>query len=85
MIQFKIGDEIEIVDADAAEKVQRATITRFMSDKERGMNPEIDEYIACWIQVTLHGVTGDTAVGFVMLGTDSQYWMNGRHVLLSKA
>jgi hypothetical protein len=85
MIQFRIGDEIEIVNADAVEDVRRATVTRFMSDEEQGMSPEIEEYIARWIEVTLDGITGDAAKQMVMFGTDSQYWMNGHHVLLRKA
>jgi hypothetical protein len=85
MIQFRIGDEIEIVNANAVEDVRRATVTRFMSDEEQGMSPEIEEYIARWIEVTLDGITGDAGKQMVMFGTDSQYWMNGRHVLLRKA
>ena len=83
--QFRIGDEIEIVDADVAEDVRRATVTRFLSDKEQGMSPEIEEYIDCWIEVTLNGATGVTAGQLVVLRTDSEYFMNGRHVLLRKA
>src|SRR6202162_2251304 len=83
--QFRIGDEIEIADADVAEDVRRATVTRFLSDKEQGMSPEIEEYIDCWIEVTLKGASGDTAGQLVVLRTDSQYLMNGRHVLLRKA
>jgi hypothetical protein len=40
MIQCRIGDEIEIVDADAVEDVRRATVIRFLSDEEQGMSPD---------------------------------------------
>jgi hypothetical protein len=53
--------------------------------KFAGHSTEIEEYIARWIEVTLDGITGDAAKQMVMFGTDSQYWMNGHHVLLRKA
>jgi hypothetical protein len=82
---FKVGDKIEIADADVGGNVRGATIIRFLSDEQQGMSPEIEEYIAFWIVVRLDGLTGDAAKQVVMFGTDSQYWMNGRHVLLRKA
>jgi hypothetical protein len=85
MIEFRVGDEIEIVDVDTPEDVRRAIVAGFMSDKGQGMSPEIEDYIACWIEVRLDGVTGDIANQMVMMGTDSHYWMNGRHILLRKA
>jgi hypothetical protein len=84
MIEVKIGERIEIVDVDGAEDVRRATVTRLISDKERAMGPEIEEYIGYLIEVALDGVTGDAAKQMVLFGTDSQYWMNGRQVLLHK-
>jgi hypothetical protein len=85
MIQFKIGDEIEIADADAEGNVRRAKVTRFLTDEQLGMSPEIEEYIGQWIVVTLDGLTGNAAKQVLMFGTDSDYWMNGRQVLLRKA
>jgi hypothetical protein len=85
MIQFKIGDEIEIADADAEGNVRRAKVTRFLTDEQLGMSPEIEEYVGQWIVVTLDGLTGNAAKQVLMFGTDSDYWMNGRQVLLRKA
>jgi hypothetical protein len=49
------------------------------------MSPEIEEYIGQWIVVTHDDLTGNAAKQVVMFGTDSDYWMNGRQVLLRKA
>jgi hypothetical protein len=84
MAQFGIGDEIEIVYEDSPDDTHRATVVRFQSDEEEGMAPEIEDYVACWIEITLIGVPGETANQSVILETDSRYVLNGRHVQLRK-
>jgi hypothetical protein len=39
-MHFRIGDEIEFVDADGVAYVRRARVTRFLTDEQLGMRVE---------------------------------------------
>jgi hypothetical protein len=85
MPELTIGEEIEIVYEDAPRETRRGRVTRFMSDEDLGIGPEIEDYVACWVEVALDGVAGDGARQILTMGTDSRYSINGRHVQLRKA
>ena len=84
MQNLESGDRIELSYEDSPAMTIRATVCRLATDWDEGMGVEIEDYVACWIEITVDK-PGDTgARQFVLLGTDSQYRLNGRTVTLCK-
>jgi hypothetical protein len=81
MLNLESGDRIELSYEDSPGRPICATVGRLLTDWEEGMGVEIEDYTACWIEITVDG----GAKQVVLLGTDSQYWMNGRRVILRKS
>jgi hypothetical protein len=78
-----LGDRIELYYEDAPATAIRATVGRLLSDREEGMGVEIEDYTACWIEITLEEPNAD-ANQVVLLGTDCRYRLNGRPVTIRK-
>jgi hypothetical protein len=84
MLNLQSGDRIELFDEDAPETTIRATIGRQLTDREEGMGTEVEDYTACWIEITLDEPSDIDPKQVVLLGTDFQYRLNGRPVTLRK-
>lgn len=84
MNDLKLGDQIDIVFADAPGHSARATVTRFLSDRQEGLSPEAEDYIFCWLEVSPEhqGTLGQTQT--IVLGADWKYYMDGREVEIHK-
>jgi hypothetical protein len=61
-----------------------ATVARLLSDREEGMGVEIEDYTACWIEITLDEPCDADTKQVVLLGTDCLYRLNGRQVNIRK-
>jgi hypothetical protein len=85
MTDLEAGDEIELHYDDSPETVIRATVDRISTDRKEGMGPEIEDYIACWIDITLKDGNGDDARQVVTFGADFKYWLNARQITISKS
>ena len=48
------------------------------------MGIEVESYVAGWIEIRVDGTSGLVARQVVLLGTDSQYRLNGRPVTVRK-
>ena len=48
------------------------------------MSTEVDDYTACWIEITVDEPSDMDENQVVLLGTDFQYRLNGRPVTLGK-
>lgn len=44
----------------------------------------IEDYAACWIEVDATASGGQVKNEMIVLGTDSQYYMNGQKISLAK-
>lgn len=84
MLDLECGDRIEMFYQEAPATTIRATVGRLLTDRDEGMSTEVDDYTACWIEVTLDQPSGMDAQQVVLLGTDCQYRLNGRPVTLRK-
>ena len=84
MLNLEIGDRIELFYEDAPATTIRATVGRLLSDREQGMGVEIEDYTACWIEITVDEPGDMDAKQVVLLGMDFQYRLNGRRVTLRK-
>jgi hypothetical protein len=48
------------------------------------MGIEVEDYIACWIEITVHEPSDMGTEQVLLLGMDFQYRLNGRRVTLRK-
>jgi hypothetical protein len=77
------GDRINLIFDDIPREQMTATVTRTLSDKEEGMGPEVEDYVACWIEIALDGETSPTMSNVVLL-TDCRYSLDGQFVTIRK-
>ena len=84
MNDLQLGDQIDIVFADAPGHAARATVTRFLSDRQEGLSSEAKDYVFCWMEISLEhqGTSGQTQT--ITLGADWKYYMDGREVKIRK-
>jgi len=54
MLNLQSGDRIELLYEDAPAPTIRATVGRLLNDRDEGMGIEVEDYIACWIEITVH-------------------------------
>lgn len=85
MLNLQCGDRIELFYEDAPATAMCATVARLLSDREEGMGVEVEDYTACWIEITVDEPNDMDAQQVVLLGTDLQYRLNGRRVTLRKS
>lgn len=84
MLNLESGDRVELFYEDAPTTTIRATVGRLLTDREEGLSPEAEDYVVCWIEITVDEPGDIDAKQVVLLFTDSQYRLNGRPVTLRK-
>jgi hypothetical protein len=84
MLNLQSGDEIELFYEDAPATTIRATISRLLTDRDEGMGIEVEDYIACWIEITVDEPGDMGAKQVVLLCTDFEYRLNGRPITVRK-
>ena len=82
MLNLESGDRVELFYDDSPATTIRATVGRLLTDRDEAMGIEAEDYIACWIEITVDESSDRGANQVVLLGTDFQYWLNGRRVTL---
>lgn len=85
MLDLELGDRIELFYEDASATTIRATVGRLWSDWEKGMGIEIEDYTACWIEITVDEPGDTDAQQVVLLGMDFRYRLNGRPITVRKS
>jgi len=84
MLNLESGDRIELFYEDGPATTIRATVGRLLSDREEGMGIEAEDYVVCWIEISVDEPSDMDAKQVVLLCTDFQYRLNGRRVTLLK-
>jgi len=84
MLNLQSGDRIELSYEDAPATKIRATVRCVLADRDEGMGIEVEDYAACWIEITMDEPSDMDANQVVLLNTDFQYRLNGRRVTLRK-
>jgi hypothetical protein len=84
MLDLQSGDRIELFYEDAPAETICATVGRLLSDRDEGMGIAVEDYAACWIEITVDEPSNMDLQQVVLLGTDFQYRLNGRRVNLRK-
>ena len=78
-----VGDRISLTFDDIPRDQITASISRKLSDREEGLGPEIEDYIAYWLEISREGDTRG-AIENVLLLTTGRYWLDGRFVTIRK-
>ncbi len=84
MLNLESGDRIELFYEDAPATAIRATVSRLLTDRDEGMGTEVEDYAACWIEITVDEPSDMDAQQVLLFGTDFQYRLNGRPITLRK-
>jgi len=84
MLNLESGDRIELFYDDFPGTTIHATVGRLLTDRDEGMGVEVEDYTACWIEITVDEPSEMDANQVVLLGTDFQYRLNGRPITLRK-
>jgi len=82
MLNVQSGDRVELFYEDGPAAIICATVGRLLTDRDEGMGIEIEDYIACWIEITVDEPSDMDAKQVLLFGTDFQYRLNGRPVTL---
>ena len=84
MLNLQSSDRIELFYEDVPATKIRATVDRLLTDRDEGMGSEVEDYAACWIEITVDEPSDMDANQVVLLGRDFQYRLNGRRVTIRK-
>jgi hypothetical protein len=78
-----VGDRISVIFDDIPCNQITPTVSPMLSDRKKGIGPETEDYVACWIEITLDGDTSPSMSNVVLL-TDCRYSLDGRSVTIHK-
>jgi hypothetical protein len=84
MLHLQSGDRIELAYQDAPTNTIRATVGRLLTDHDEGMGIEVEDYIACWMEITVDEPSDMETNQIILLGNDFQYRLNGRPVIIRR-
>ena len=84
MEEFLPGDRVEIVFTDNPARPLEATICSALSNQQEGLGVEVEDYVACWLEVSFGSCRDVQEHRSISLGTDFRYSMDGRELLLRK-
>ena len=84
MNDLQLGDQIDIVFTDTPGHSARATVTRFLSDRQEGLSSEAEDYIFCWLEISPEPQGTLEQTQTIVLGADWKYYMDGREVEIRK-
>ena len=75
---IKIGQQFEFATHSGNGSRQKAVVTQVLSNREEGLGPEVDYYIADWIEATTLSEQPEALV--FALGNDGHVYLNGEWV-----
>ena len=84
MSDLQPGDQIEIVFVEAPGQSVKATVTRFLSDRQEGFSTEVEDYINCWMEVCPEQCDALSQNQTIAFGVDWKYYLDGRPVEIRK-
>jgi hypothetical protein len=76
--EIKVGQQFEFaIHADKGLR-QKAVVTRVLSNREEGLGPEVDQYMADWIEAKT--LSDQPKVLVFVLANDGTVYLNGERV-----
>jgi hypothetical protein len=76
--EIKIGEQFEFAVRSDKEFRQKAVVTRVLSNREEGLGPEVDYYMADWIEARTLSEQPKELV--FVLANDGRVYLNGEWV-----
>src|SRR5256885_16575559 len=76
--EIKIGQQFEFAMQADKESRQRAVVTQVLSNREEGLGPEVDYYIADWIEART--LSEEPKALVFVLANDGNVYLNGERV-----
>jgi len=82
--EIKIGQRFQFnILSDNPSQERQAVVTRVFSNREEGLGPEVDYYLAYWVEACeLPETDGPTTLVFER-GTDGNVYFDGRQVTIT--
>lgn len=84
MNDLRPGDQVDIVFVDAPGQQARATVTRFLSDRQEGLSTEAEDYVFCWLEISPEHQAALGQTQTIAVCADWKYYMDGREVEIRK-
>jgi hypothetical protein len=88
------GDDVELIYEDAPQTILRAKVNRILTDRDESLGPEVENYVACWLEIEVTSVEGEDLLPLaptnawtcaMALCTDFTYTLDGRRVRVRKS
>lgn len=81
--EIKTGQRFKFIMSDNPSRERLAVVTRVLSDREEGLGPEADYYLAYWVEAhELPETEAPTSLVF-QRGTDGNVYLDGHEVSIT--
>jgi hypothetical protein len=77
------GDKIQLSFLDEPGHVECATVCRTLTEQQEGLGPEIEDYVAYWLEVSRDDCSSGKHRS-ISMGTNFQYSSDGHRILIKK-
>jgi hypothetical protein len=82
--EIKLGQRFKFkLSADDPPQERQAVVTRVLSNREEGLAPEVDYYLAYWVEAYELPETEDPTTLVFERGTDGNVYFDGRQVTIT--
>jgi len=82
--EIKIGQRFKFnIASDAPSQERQAVVTRVLSNREEGMGPEVDFYLAYWVEASELPETETPTILVFERGVDGNVYLDGRVVTIT--
>ncbi len=82
--EIKIGQRFKFnVSSDNPSQERQAVVTRVLSNREEGLGPEVDFYLAYWVEAYELPVTDAPTTLVFERGNDGNVYLDGRVVRIT--
>jgi len=81
--EIKIGQRFKFALSDDPSQERQAVVTRVLSNSEEGLGPEVDFYLAYWVEANELPETDAPKPLVFERGTDGNAYLDGRQVSIT--
>jgi hypothetical protein len=81
--EIKVGQRFKFILSDNPSQERQAIVTGVLSDREEGLGPEVDFYLAYWVEAHEIPETGAPTTLVFERATDGNAYLDGRMVSIT--
>lgn len=82
--EIKVGQHFKFsLSSDTPSQERQAVVTRVLSNQEQGFGPEVDFYLAYWVEACELPPTEEPTTLVFERGTDGNVYLDGRIVTIT--